>query len=129
MDGAEDPKTRAEHELRQQVAVLGQKFLHRTRDQATSLRELTARLREGEVRALTQMQALIQMQEIAHKIHGSGAMFGFARISECAGDIEALCVDLTGAGAQTDCALDSDSLERFSGALEQLERAVKDALA
>jgi chemotaxis protein histidine kinase CheA len=123
MDSPEDPKTRAERELRQQVAALGQKFLHRTRDQAHSLRGLVARLREGDVSVLT------QMQEISHKIHGSGAMFGFARISECAGHIEALCTSLTGAGAQADQAMDSDSLERFNGALEQLESAVKGALA
>jgi chemotaxis protein histidine kinase CheA len=75
-----------EAELREQVKVLGEKFLLRTADQITTLREHLVRLRGGDRDALT------GIQELAHKIHGSGAMFGFAALSDRAGEIERLVV-------------------------------------
>jgi len=73
-----------EAELREQVKVLGEKFLLRTADQITTLRAHVARLRAGDE------DVLVAMQELAHKIHGSGAMFGFAALSDRAGEIERL---------------------------------------
>jgi HPt (histidine-containing phosphotransfer) domain-containing protein len=73
-----------EAELREQVKVLGEKFLLRTADQITTLRAHVARLRAGDE------DVLVAMQELAHKIHGSGAMFGFAALSDRAGEIEHL---------------------------------------
>ena len=73
-----------EAELREQVKALGEKFLLRTADQITLLRAHVASLRSGDE------DALVGMQELAHKIHGSGAMFGFAALSDRAGEIERL---------------------------------------
>lgn len=73
-----------EAELREQVKLLGEKFLLRTADQITTLRAHVASLRNGD------REVLAGMLELAHKIHGSGAMFGFAALSERAGDIERL---------------------------------------
>jgi HPt (histidine-containing phosphotransfer) domain-containing protein len=87
MSANEDPKALAERQLREQVAALGQKFLQRTQDQATALRELLASLSAGDE------SVLARMQELAHKIHGSGAMFGFDDVSRFAGEIEQLCYD------------------------------------
>ena len=78
MSGDEDAKTKAERQLREQVAALGVKFLQRTRDQATALRELLVGLSNGDE------SVLAQMQELSHKIHGSGAMFGFEEVSRVA---------------------------------------------
>jgi len=73
-----------EAELREQVKVLGEKFLLRTADQIATLRAHVASLRGGD------RNVLVGVQELAHKIHGSGAMFGFAALSEHAGAIERL---------------------------------------
>lgn len=73
-----------EAELREQVKALGEKFLLRTADQVVTLRAHVASLRSGD------KDVLVGMQELAHKIHGSGAMFGFAALSDRAGEIERL---------------------------------------
>jgi HPt (histidine-containing phosphotransfer) domain-containing protein len=73
-----------EAELREQVKALGEKFLLRTSEQITTLRAYVASLRSGD------RNVLAGMQELAHKIHGSGAMFGFAALSDRAGEIERL---------------------------------------
>ena len=80
----------AEAQLREQVKVLGEKFLIRTAGQITTLREYVVRLRGGDRDALT------RVQELAHKIHGSGAMFGFAAVSEVGGEIERLAMAAAG---------------------------------
>lgn len=82
-----------EAELREQVRVLGEKFLLRTADQIATLRVNVASLRSGD------RDVLVGMQELAHKIHGSGAMFGFAALSERAGEIERLVVAAGATGA------------------------------
>jgi HPt (histidine-containing phosphotransfer) domain-containing protein len=79
--------TDGEEQLREQVKVLGEKFLLRTEGQITTLREQLRRLRAGD------HEALGVIQEVTHKIHGSGAMFGFAALSDRAGEIERLVVD------------------------------------
>ena len=85
----EAARASAERQLREEVATLAQKFLQRTRNQADSLPALVDRLGTGEA------DALEQLQELTHKIHGSGAIFGFSRISEVAGEIERLCDNIT----------------------------------
>jgi HPt (histidine-containing phosphotransfer) domain-containing protein len=76
----------ADAQLRDQVKALAEKFLTRTEDQVGQLREHVRQLRAGDPAAL---QAI---QELAHKIHGSGAMFGFAALSQHGGEIERLSV-------------------------------------
>jgi HPt (histidine-containing phosphotransfer) domain-containing protein len=120
MSGDEDAKAQAERQLRQQVAALGVKFLQRTQEQATSLHELIARLADGD------LSVLAQIQELSHKIHGSGAMFGFARISQVGGEIEQLCCDRRAVSEPVEPA-DRELAQRLNDAVEQLERATEDA--
>jgi CheY-like chemotaxis protein len=101
----------AEAQLRDQVKALGEKFLTRTAGQIVILREYLARLRSGDQEALT------GIQELSHKIHGSGAMFGFAELSEAAGEIERLTVAASG----------NDLADRLGALIEEL--AVSLALA
>ncbi len=80
-----------EEKLREHVKALGEKFLQRTAVQIVQLREALERLAtRGDPAALR------TIQDLAHKIHGSGAMFGFGRISELAGDLQVLSVRLDG---------------------------------
>lgn len=85
-DADSDAKVR----LREQIADLASKFLERSRVQAEKLCELNDRLRAGDASGI----ALIH--EIAHKIHGSGAMFGFTAVSERAEQIERITQGLLG---------------------------------
>jgi chemotaxis protein histidine kinase CheA len=106
----------AERQLRDEVASLAEKFLRRTRDQAGSLSELSSRLSTGDAAALE------QIQHLTHKIHGSGAIFGFAGISEVAGELERLCAGLQDAGARPPS---PDVVRQMLVGIERLTRAVE----
>ncbi len=89
--------------LQQHVTQLGDKFLRRTQADTEMLCELIERVHRGD------LSVLIQMQRIAHKIHGSGALFGFPAVSEAGRETEHLIDDLisrsTGAGGAMDAHL------------------------
>jgi len=102
--------TDGEEQLREQVKLLGEKFLLRTAGQITTLREQMLRLRAGN------RDALVMIQELTHKIHGSGAMFGFADLSERAGEMERLVV----AGATG-----TEALDRLDTLIDQLGAALE----
>ena len=104
-----------EAELREQVKALGEKFLLRTADQITTLRAHVARLRGGD------RDALVGMQELAHKIHGSGAMFGFGALSDRAGEIERLIAAEPAAAHGTPDRLGA-LVEELAAALEATQR-------
>lgn len=68
--------------LQAQLSALSVQFLERTRGQVGQLDALVERVGRSE------LAALLELRAISHKIHGSGAMFGFPSISEPAGEIE-----------------------------------------
>ena len=121
MSGNEDPKAKAERQLREQVAALGVKFLQRTQDQATTLRELLGSLAKGDE------SVLARMQELSHKIHGSGAMFGFEEVSRVAGEIEQLCYDRRQAGEGVAALGTTDLVQRLDRGIEELALATQNA--
>jgi HPt (histidine-containing phosphotransfer) domain-containing protein len=105
-----------EEQLREQVGILAGKFLERTATQVPQLRAEVERLE-----ATGDPQALRSVQELAHKIHGSGAMFGFDAISDVAGELEKLS---TGHGT-----LSGDSDRASLTALASTIRPLLDRLA
>jgi HPt (histidine-containing phosphotransfer) domain-containing protein len=58
--------------------------LQRTRDEAVLLNTLAEHAYDGDPVVIEQMERL------AHKIHGSGSMFGYRALSACASDLESL---------------------------------------
>jgi chemotaxis protein histidine kinase CheA len=102
--------------VRQQVSELGAKFLQRTRAEASVLLALIERLREGDTAVLP------ELERMAHKIHGSGAMFGFPDVSDCAGEIERIAEHLMmpDAGAVSQ---NGRMLQQLTECLIQLVRA------
>ena len=66
------------------VAKLGERFLERSRDEAIVLRALSEHAHEGNPVVIE------EIERMAHKIHGSGSMFGFSAVSTCAAEIEQL---------------------------------------
>jgi HPt (histidine-containing phosphotransfer) domain-containing protein len=107
--------------LREQVAGLAGKFLERTGAQAVTLRQLSESLQAGD------SSGLASMHEIAHKIHGSGAMFNFPAVSACAGEIERLSQNLLASDPAIDLASDPQIRSRLQASIQQLVSAVESA--
>jgi len=76
-----------------QLAGIRESFLRRTQGDLPLLRELLARIQAGD------STGLVQLQTYAHRIHGGGATFDFAAISESAGQVENLLDVLIGTSA------------------------------
>lgn len=81
-----------------QLQDIGERYLRRTLREAEQLQELASKGIAGDAACAK------QTEQLAHKIHGSGAMFGFYEVSECAGQIERLvalrAADLAAVGAE-----------------------------
>ena len=73
-----------EERLKQQMAQIGTRYLGRTLGEMQRMRELLQS-------ALNGSPALLKdLEHLAHKIHGSGAMFGFELVSDQAAQVEHL---------------------------------------
>jgi HPt (histidine-containing phosphotransfer) domain-containing protein len=71
-----------QEKLQQQMAQIGSRYIARTFGELQRMQELLQQALGG---SLAMMKDL---EHLAHKIHGSGAMFGFDRVSDQAGEIE-----------------------------------------
>jgi HPt (histidine-containing phosphotransfer) domain-containing protein len=71
-----------EERFQQQLASIGTRYLARTLGEMTRLRELLESVLSGGPGTMR------EVEHLAHKIHGSGAMFGFDVISDRAGEVE-----------------------------------------
>jgi HPt (histidine-containing phosphotransfer) domain-containing protein len=98
-----------DEKLRQQIADIAVRYIKRTQGELGLLREALAAIRAGDA------DAPKQLERLAHKIHGSGAMFGFDAISEHAHEIEKL------AGSEL---RDADALGKIEQCLHRLEAEV-----
>ena len=98
-----------DEKLRQQIADIAVRYIKRTQGELSQLREALAAIRAGDAGAQKQLERL------AHKIHGSGAMFGFDAISERAQEIE----QLAGSGQS-----DKQTLSKIECSLSGLEAEV-----
>jgi len=81
------PDTAAFHrsaELQHQMEQIGARFLDRVLPDLDAMEELLAELGAGNA------SAAAALEMVAHRIHGSSAIFGFSMLSEAAGAIEAL---------------------------------------
>jgi HPt (histidine-containing phosphotransfer) domain-containing protein len=75
------------------LAQIRERFLQRAHGELPLLRELLERIQAGD------LTGLVQLRIFAHRIHGTGATFDFAAISESARQIENLLDVLIGASA------------------------------
>lgn len=102
--------------LQQQMAEIGNRYLRRTLGELPRLHELI-----GKLRAPAQPVDVSVIEEIelmAHKIHGSGAMFGFETLSARAGDVELQAASR---------ASDAQSLQRLADGIASLDTEVRAA--
>jgi HPt (histidine-containing phosphotransfer) domain-containing protein len=109
--------------LRPLVAELGAKFLERTRGEAVVLRELLERAHLGGPTVMD------QLEHLAHRIHGTGATFGFAAVSECGAEIERLVEGLKARDVSADAAIEPQCLQRLMQCTQRLAQEVEAAAA
>jgi HPt (histidine-containing phosphotransfer) domain-containing protein len=96
--------------LQRQLADIGTRYLKRTLSEIAELRACLQEARQGST------EATKQLGRMAHKIHGSGAMFGFDKLSERAHEIEQLAAS----------AHDEAALVRVEEGVSALEREVRE---
>ena len=101
-------------DLQHRILQISQRYLERTLTELRSLAALVDAVKRGEAR-------LKDIQALAHKIHGSAAVFGFDAMSVCAGRLEH--------AVDGDPKLDADLLVRIEEALRELSQAVHEAAA
>jgi HPt (histidine-containing phosphotransfer) domain-containing protein len=116
-------KHRAKDPLKPLITELAAKFLLRTRGDAIVLRELLERAALGDATVMS------QLEHLAHRIHGTGATFGFDAISECAAEIEHLVGELKARAGPADAAIESQHLQHLLRCVDGLAQEVGVAAA
>ena len=103
-----------DHQLQQQIADIGVRFVKRTIGEVAQLRAYLDSARCGS------LDSLKELERLAHKISGSGAMFGFDELSERASQIERLAS--TGRTNSTSLDRIEDSLRALEGQVDKAAR-------
>ncbi len=109
--------------IARQPSALDIEFITRARKDATRLREMLGRAVDGDLAALG------EIERIAHGIHGTAAMFGLPRVSDCGGVIERLAERAIGAAAQAEPETQSRLLQELIDGTASLAAAVSAAEA
>jgi HPt (histidine-containing phosphotransfer) domain-containing protein len=99
-------------ELQQKIADIGGRYIQRTAGELAGLRDLIAKVRAGSAGACK------DIEHLAHKIYGSGSMFGFEAVSEQARALELAAKDVT----------DPSMIDKLQQHADGLERQVQAAL-
>jgi HPt (histidine-containing phosphotransfer) domain-containing protein len=74
-------------ELQQKIADIAGRYIQRTAGELAGLRELIAKVRAGNTAAAK------DIEQLAHKLYGSGSMLGFEAVSEQARELELAAKD------------------------------------
>lgn len=99
-------------ELQQKISDIAGRYIQRTAGELGGLRELIAKVRAGNTGAVK------EIVQLAHKIYGSGSMFGFEAVSEQARELEL-------AARQP---LDAQMVDKLQAHADALEQQVQAAL-
>ena len=99
-------------ELQQKIADIGGRYIQRTAGEIAGLRDMIAKVRAGDAAASK------EIEHLAHKIYGSGAMFGFEAVSDQARVLELAARDVT----------DPGTVDKLQEHAEKLEQTVQAAL-
>jgi HPt (histidine-containing phosphotransfer) domain-containing protein len=102
-----------QEKLQQQLAQIGARYIARTISEMPRMHELLNL-------SLTSSPAMLKdLEHLAHKIHGSGAMFGFDTLSDHAAQVEYLAAFLA----------KGEGLEQFRNLSEQdLQQRLREAV-
>lgn len=99
-------------ELQQKIADIAGRYIQRTAGELAGLRELIVKVRAGSAGAAK------QVEQLAHKIYGSGSMFGFEAVSEQARELELAARDTA----------DPQMVDRLQTLADALEARVEAAM-
>jgi chemotaxis protein histidine kinase CheA len=102
----------AQAKLHSKLKQLGGRFVQRTIDELNLMHTYLQQARAGD------SEAAQQLLLTAHRINGSGAMLGFALVSECARAVERILREDPRA---------SDAWQQIELQLQRLDTAVKEA--
>ena len=102
--------------MQTQLQKLGMRFVERCVGEIVLMRKHLEDARAGDV-ATFQL-----LQQLAHRMHGTGAIFGFAVVSDSAGEIELLAERCAGAGTTADTATVEQLLSCFAQLEHELSR-------
>lgn len=109
----------SEEEMRVKFAAIGARYLARTANELGQLEKLVGQLSAGGQATIKEIEIL------SHRIRGSGAVFGFAALSEVAGVIEMLAVD----SALADHCDAAQLTAQFTAQIKRLQAETQNALA
>jgi HPt (histidine-containing phosphotransfer) domain-containing protein len=112
-----------EDKLKQQMAQIGVRYLTRTLGEMQRMHEVLHSAVNGSPAMMKDLERL------AHKIHGSGAMFGFDGLSDNAGEIEHIAGVLgNGEGPEQYKSMSESELhQRLHSAVAKLDAATRQA--
>jgi HPt (histidine-containing phosphotransfer) domain-containing protein len=99
-------------ELQQKIADIAGRYIQRTAGELAGLHELIAKVREGNTAAAK------DIEQLAHKIYGSGSMFGFEAVSDQAHELELAARE----------PLDARVVDKLQAHADALEQKVQAAL-
>jgi HPt (histidine-containing phosphotransfer) domain-containing protein len=100
-------------QLQQKIADIAGRYIQRTAGELGGLRELIAKVRAGNTAAAK------EIEQLAHKIYGSGSMFGFEAVSEQARELELVAKDTADPQIVDRLQVRADALE------EQVQAAIR----
>jgi HPt (histidine-containing phosphotransfer) domain-containing protein len=110
-------------DMQRKMAVIGARYLARTTAELGDLQRMVTELPTGGNATLKEIEIL------AHRIRGSGAVFGFAQLSDIAGVIEMLAVDSALIDLRSKMRNDAQLAEQFAVHLQQLVAETQAAAA
>jgi chemotaxis protein histidine kinase CheA len=104
--------TTTPEELQSKIAQIAGRYLDRVAREIGQLRTLVDNAANGD------LDVVREIETIAHRMHGSGAMLHFEEISGHAGELERMAADFLRAGkADQPCMI--TVLQRLQGAIER----------
>lgn len=106
-----------EEQVKQQLAQLGARYMKRTLADLQRIDELLAQLPGSSA-------ALKELERVAHKIHGSGAMFGFNDVSVQAGELEHFAARLAAADERRGTVSQDSLRQQLIGSAMKLREVV-----
>jgi chemotaxis protein histidine kinase CheA len=105
-------------DMQQKMLEIGARYLQRTTGEIEELRRMAANL------SINGADSLKELEILAHRIRGSGAVFGYTTISDLAGEMEMLAVETLRSAN-----IDSQLAERFARHIDALEAEVNTCIA
>lgn len=105
------PDTPSRTAVQGRLQELAARFVRRSLGEVLIMREKLPAVRAND------RAALAEIEQLAHKIHGTAATLGYQALSDCGGELERLAEKIV-AGER---ALDDPACERIAGLISRLE--------